>query len=167
MPNRCAASRKYMMLVIEANLRQWSFRLTAVGVLLMGLISVIMAPVRAQEEPIEKIGRQEFTRSCAACHGENGRGDGLVAGLLMVKPPDLTSIRKRHGGDFPASWVYRIIDGRNQMRPHGSEDMPIWGDRYRADALRGLPLPLNVGADAMVHGRILSLVYYLDLIQED
>jgi len=45
--------------------------------------------------------------------------------------------------------------------------MPIWGDRYRADALRELTMPLNVGADAVVHGRILSLVYYLDLIQED
>jgi len=45
--------------------------------------------------------------------------------------------------------------------------MPIWGDRYRADALLGLPLPLNIGADAIVHGRILSVVYYLDLIQED
>jgi mono/diheme cytochrome c family protein len=122
---------------------------------------------RAQEEPIEKIGKQEFVRSCAACHGEYGKGDGLVAGLLLVKPPDLTSIRKRHGGKFPASWVYRIIDGRTQMRPHGSEEMPIWGDRYRVDALRGLPLPLNVSADAVVHGKILSLVYYLELIQED
>lgn len=129
------------------------------------LLSATMA--RAQEEPIEVIGKQEFMRSCAACHGESGRGDGLVAGLLLVKPPDLTSIRKAHGGRFPASWVYRIIDGRNQMRPHGSEEMPIWGYRYRADALRGLDLPLNVGADAVVHGRILSLVYYLDLIQED
>lgn len=45
--------------------------------------------------------------------------------------------------------------------------MPVWGDRYRAEALQGLPLPLGVGADALVHGRILSLVFYLDYIQED
>ena len=45
--------------------------------------------------------------------------------------------------------------------------MPIWGDRYRVDALGALPLPLNVGADAIVHGRILSLIFYLELIQED
>ena len=97
----------------------------------------------------------------------SARGNGLVAGLLLVKSPDLTSIRKRHDGKFPASWTYRIIDGRNETRPHGRQEMPVWGDRYRADALRELPLPLNVGADAVVHGRILSLVFYLDLIQED
>jgi hypothetical protein len=135
--------------------------------LLMASTSAFIVPVRGQEEPIEEIGKQEYMRSCAACHGESGKGDGLVAGLLLVEPPDLTSIRKRHGGKFPASWVYRIVDGRNQLRPHGSKEMPIWGDRYRAEALRGLPLPLNVGADAVVHGRILSLVFYLDFIQED
>jgi len=140
---------------------------TTIGVLMAALLSVFSVPALAQEDPIDEIGKREFLRSCAACHGESARGDGLVAGLLLVKPPDLTSIRKRHDGKFPASWVYRIIDGRNEMRPHGSQEMPIWGDRYRADALRELPLPLNVGADAVVHGRILSLVFYLDLIQED
>ncbi len=144
----------------------WLPRSATCGVLLVVLLPVFATSALAQEEPIEKIGKQEFIRSCAACHGESGKGDGLVAGLLLVKPPDLTSIRKRHGGEFPTSWVYRIIDGRNEMRPHGSKEMPIWGDRYRADALRGLPLPLNVGADVIVHGRILSLVFYLDIIQE-
>ena len=91
----------------------------------------------------------------------------IVAEILVVKPPDLTTIRKRNNGEFPAQSIYRIIDGRNEIRPHGSKDMPIWGDRYRAEALRGLPLPLDVGADAVVHGRILSLVFYLDFIQED
>jgi mono/diheme cytochrome c family protein len=135
--------------------------------LLVALFPGVFAHAQSTEDPIGEIGKQEFTRSCAACHGEAGKGDGLVAGLLLTKPPDLTLIRKRHNGEFPASWVYRVIDGRNEMRPHGSEEMPIWGDRYRADALRGLPLPLDVGADAVVHGRILSLVFYLDLIQED
>jgi mono/diheme cytochrome c family protein len=134
---------------------------------LLASAAVLFASALAAEEPIEEIGKEEFVRSCAACHGESGKGDGMVAEILMVKPPDLTSIRKRHGGEFPASWVYRIIDGRNEMRPHGSREMPIWGDRYRAEALSGLPLPLNVGADAVVHGRILSLVFYLDFIQED
>ena len=144
-----------------------STRQSIAGMLLTGLMSAFIAPVQGQEEPIEEFGKQEFIRSCAACHGESGKGDGLVAGLLLVRPPDLTLIRERHGGKFPASWVYRIIDGRNDLRAHGRPEMPIWGDRYRADALRGLPLPLNVDADAVVHGRILSLVFYLDLIQED
>jgi len=145
----------------------WPSRATILGVLLSTSLSTASVCAFAREEPVDEIGKQEFLRSCAACHGQSARGDGLVAELLLVKPPDLTSIRKRHDGRFPASWVYRIIDGRNAMRPHGSKEMPIWGDRYRADALRALPLPLNVSADAIVHGRILSLVFYLDLIQED
>ncbi len=148
-------------------IRHWSRPQMGACLLLVALCTGISGNARADEDPIEKIGKQEFTRSCAACHGEGGKGDGLVAGLLLAKPPDLTLISKRHDGAFPASWVYRIIDGRSEMRPHGSKEMPIWGDRYRADALRGLPLPLDVGADAVVHGRILSLVFYLDLIQED
>ncbi len=142
-------------------------RSTTIGVLMAALLSVSLLPALAQEEPIDEIGKREFLRSCAACHGESARGDGLVAELLLGKPPDLTSIRKRHGGRFPASRVYRIIDGRTNMRPHGSKEMPIWDDRYRAAALRGLRLPLNVSADAVVHGRILSVVFYLDFIQED
>lgn len=139
----------------------------AIALAMLAMLLPLWTSSARGQEPIEDIGKQEFMRSCAVCHGEKGKGDGLMTGLLLVNPPDLTSIAKRHGGKFPAAWVYRIIDGRQEVRPHGSEEMPIWGDRYRADALRGLPLPLNVSADAVVHGRILSLVYYLELIQED
>lgn len=142
-----------------------SVRSAVSGKLLMVFALFLAAPVQSQEEPIEDIGKQEFIRSCAACHGEGAKGDGPLAGILLVEPPDLTSINKRNGGKFPASWVYRIVDGRNVLRPHGSREMPIWGDRYRADALRNLPL--GIGADVIVHGRILSLVFYLEQIQED
>jgi len=145
--------------------RLWPAR-PAARMLAIALLSASFAPALAEDEPIEELGKKEFIRSCAACHGESAKGDGPVAELLLVPPPDLTRIRARHGGEFPASWVYRVIDGRNEIRPHGGGGMPIWGDRYRADALRGLPLPLNVGADAVVHGRILTLVFYLELIQE-
>ena len=145
----------------------WPSRQPVIALLVTCCIFNFVISVSAQGDSIEKMGRQEFTRSCAVCHGENAKGDGPLSELLVVAPPDLTSIRRRHGGQFPASWVYRIIDGRSDIRSHGSEEMPIWGDRYRADALLELPLPMNVGADAVVHGRILTLVYYLDLIQED
>ena len=149
-----------------ARFRRWAQRLRA-GALLAAVFQAGSITALAQEEPIETLGRKEFRQACAACHGESGRGDGLVADLLLVRPPDLTAIASRHGGEFPAEWVYRVIDGRNSMRAHGSMEMPIWGDRYRAEALAGLPLPLNVSADAIVHGRILSLVFYLEQIQED
>jgi len=147
--------------------RWWLSRPAVAGALLTGLLVTGFAPAQAQDDPIDSIGKREFVRYCAACHGKGGQGDGLETAMLLVKPPDLTLIRKRHGGEFPVSWVYQIIDGRNSMRLHGSSQMPIWGDRYQLEALQGRSLPWNVSADSVVHGRILSLVFYLELIQKD
>ena len=150
---------------METCSQEWCSQLKAVCVLLAGLLWT--CSTFAQDEPIRDIGKREFQRSCASCHGESGRGDGLMAGLLMVKPTDLTALRKRHGDEFSVSWLYRIIDGRNEMRSHGSVEMPIWGDRFRLEALQDSPLPWNIRPEVIVHGRILSLVFYLDLIQQN
>ena len=152
---------------MSACARRWLSGPTVAGALLAGYLLTGFPPAQAQNDPVDTIGKREFIRYCAACHGEGGRGDGLETAMLLVKPPDLTSIRKRHGGEFPISWVYQIIDGRNSMRLHGSAEMPIWGDRYRLEALQGRSLPWNVSADSVVHGRILTLVFYLESIQED
>ena len=44
-----------------------------------------------------------------------------------MQPPDLTRLASRHGGQFPADEVRRIVDGRDNPGPHGSRQMPIWG----------------------------------------
>jgi mono/diheme cytochrome c family protein len=53
----------------------------------MGLLSAI-ASSRAQN-PAE--GKKLYTTYCASCHGETGKGDGMAAGSLPVKPADHTS----------------------------------------------------------------------------
>ncbi len=47
--------------------------------------------------PVEaaKRGEQLFARNCAACHGENGNGQGLAARFLFPKPRDLRAGRFR------------------------------------------------------------------------
>ena len=123
-------------------------------------------PAGAESELIEqRIGELEFTQYCASCHGTRGRGDGPVAPYLSVAPPDLTRLRQRNGGIFPTRDVYDFIDGRRGPGVHGTREMPVWGDRYRAEALRGQPLPAGVNPEAIVHGRILTLVFYLQSIQ--
>ncbi|MDX1431992.1 MAG: cytochrome c [Gammaproteobacteria bacterium] len=112
------------------------------------------------------IGAEEFRHACASCHGADARGDGPLAQLLVVPPPDLTRLARGDDGRFPAARVYRVIDGREEVGAHGGRLMPIWGDRFAVEALAGAPLPPGVTADAIVHGRILSIVYYLESIQE-
>lgn len=80
---------------------------------------------------------------------------------LTVRPANLRQLRVTGGGSFPFWEIYRKIDGRFEIRSHGSRDMPIWGDRFRVQA----------GGDAksaqtQAAGRILSLVFYLQHIQE-
>lgn len=114
-----------------------------------------------------EIGNKEYTRSCAACHGASAKGDGPVASVLSTSTPDLTAIGKRNNGKFPTTRIYQLIDGEGLMGPHGSKEMPVWGDRYRAEAIGQMAgVPHDLSAEVIAHGRILSLVYYLESIQK-
>ena len=64
---------------------------------------------------------------CASCHGTEGKGDGPVAPALNSKMPDLTTIRQRNGGIFPAARVNKIIAGDEIILAHGTREMPVWG----------------------------------------
>jgi len=64
-------------------------------------------------------GEEEYNRSCASCHGEEGIGDGLIAGKITPAPPNLQLIAERAGGRFPLNRVYEIIDGRVAIKAHG------------------------------------------------
>ena len=80
--------------------------------------------------------------------------------LLTVRPTDLTQLSKKHQGQFPFWQVYRIIDGREEVKGHGTRDMPIWGEVFRQ------PHGGKRVDETSVLGRILALVYYLQSIQE-
>jgi hypothetical protein len=110
----------------------------------------------------------EFRNSCATCHGIDGQGNGPLAVLLKVKPPDLTALAARNGGKFPFDYVMRIIDGRATVGPHGTREMPVWGDRYMRDFPKSVTREPNRSktAEPLVRARILELTYYLRSIQK-
>lgn len=70
-------------------------------------------------------GAMLFERHCAVCHGLGLRGDGPMAEVLMVPPPDLTRIAERYDG-FPRVGMAWKIDGRDPLVSHGG-DMPLFG----------------------------------------
>jgi mono/diheme cytochrome c family protein len=92
---------------------------------------------------------------CAVCHGKDGKGKGPMTSSLKVVPPDLTRIRTRSRGIFPARRLEKIISGEEQLQGHGIREMPIWG-----------PIFSQIAWDQdLGRVRIDNLVRYLEQIQ--
>ena len=123
---------------------------------------VIPATAGAQQADIVAAGRREFHGHCAVCHGLGGKGESVMTALnlLTVKPTDLTQLSKRNKGRFPFWQVYRTIDGREEINGHGTRDMPIWGERFTEDE------GSTLADETRAIGRILTIVHYLQSIQE-
>lgn len=99
-------------------------------------------------------GKQMFKDYCAACHGIGGKGDGPVLEFLKTPPSDLTTLAKRHNGKFPSSDFIGVLRFGTNSHPHGTIDMPIWGDIFSAR---------NTGVAAI---RIEHLRLYVESMQE-
>jgi len=130
-----------------------------VGTLIFGVSTVAIGAEKFD------IGKREYDASCASCHGRDGKGHGSFAELLQgVSMPDLTTLSKRNGGVFPIARVYNVIDGREEVKAHGTREMPIWGNHLM---LRAAPeyddYPYE--SEAFVRARILAVIDYLYRLQ--
>ncbi|HKV10340.1 MAG TPA: c-type cytochrome [Thermoanaerobaculia bacterium] len=116
---------------------------------------------KTQKDQIAR-GKLSYRIYCRNCHGTEAKGDGSVASLLKVPPPDLTTIRARNSGTFPEERVIAMMDGREEVAAHGSRDMPIWGQVFQED-------PANPGVvkPEAAQAKIKDLVEFLKSIQTD
>ncbi len=139
----------------------WFTKSIARHFVLVSLLTMWGVPAvgNAQQQELSTAGKASFQLYCASCHGREAKGDGPAMNLLTVKPADLTQINKRNKGTFPFWTIYRVIDGREDMKGHGDRDMPILGAQFRAESGSGAT------TQSQVRGRILELVYYLESIQ--
>ena len=117
----------------------------------------------AQAEEVD-IGKAEFQSSCASCHGADAKGKGPVSSQLKTPASDLTLLAKNNNGVFPANAVYEIIYGSKSVPAHGSREMPIWGNEYRAEALSRSRTSQQ--PEWYVRGRIVALLDYLSRMQQ-
>jgi mono/diheme cytochrome c family protein len=124
----------------------------------IGLLA-LAAPAARGDEVHEKQGAELFRQFCASCHGPGARGDGPVASVLDPPPADLTTLTKRHGAPLPKAALAELIDGRRQVRAHGSSEMPVWGRRLLES------VPPSSGSEAGKTGAILLILDYLESIQ--
>jgi mono/diheme cytochrome c family protein len=101
-------------------------------------------------------GKEMYRSYCAACHGNNGKGDGPASAALKSSPSDLTVLARRNAGKFPELRVFTAINGDLLVTAHGSKDMPTWGAVFRQ----------MQGSDvAGVKLRIRNLTKYIESLQ--
>jgi mono/diheme cytochrome c family protein len=111
-----------------------------------------------------ELGRQEFIKSCAVCHGDDAKGDGPLSNRLDKKPLDLTLIQMNNNGVFPFIALYKVIDGRENVSMHGSRTMPIWGDRLSGESWFEVS---TKHAETLARGKIFEMLLYLESVQEN
>lgn len=107
---------------------------------------------------LELSGEALYVEYCAVCHGSDARGDGPLAAMLSIKPPNLRRLSVLAGAQFPADRVRRHIDGRELSAAHGSREMPVWGSVFKR--ARGSYGERRVGE------RLGKLIEYLRGIQD-
>lgn len=132
------------------------------GVWLVGVALCFTAnsAVAGQEAVVQR-GKEIYTAYCAPCHGTTGKGDGEMVRLLRSKPSDLTRLSRTNGGRFPFWRVFRIVEGEESIRQHGSREMPIWGSWFAGE--QG-SLDTEPWVD-LTRGRIWQLIVYLESVQ--
>ena len=123
-------------------LRRCSMGLTLRRALIAVFTVAIISPVLVHAQPTIKRetaqrissleGPDTYREYCAVCHGTDAKGRGPAAPALKPPPSDLTTYARRHGGAFSAVDLRQIIEGQDKLSAHGSREMPIWGNVFRA-----------------------------------
>jgi mono/diheme cytochrome c family protein len=143
-----------------------------IGAIVISALTVGMSATAGAQQTLpaaEKIdlGLYEYESSCAVCHGLSGKGDGPFARYIEKTPvADLTTIAKKNNGVFPFARVYDTIDGTKFIGAHGNKDMPIWGTRYKIEAIKqekSYASPQD--PEVFVRARILALTEYIYRLQ--
>lgn len=138
-------------------MRKWNL----LGAIVIGVAGTSTTVALAADKV--DIGKREYESNCIACHGKDLKG-GAYVDFLKVTPPDLTQLSRKNGGVFPFDRVYGAIDGRQEVKGHGSRDMPIWGKDYQVKAAEYY-VDLNYDPEAFIRGRIFALIDYLNRMQ--
>ncbi|WP_299031348.1 cytochrome c [uncultured Sulfitobacter sp.] len=126
--------------------------------------AILLAMLAGQNAAIAQdieAGASLYEMHCSVCHGLEARGNGPLAPALLLQPPSLRDLVKRHDG-FPMERVVTRIDGRDPLVSHGSP-MPIYGPFFEGD---DTALKMDSGQPILTSRPIADLIAYLKDIQE-
>ena len=121
--------------------RKYLYFIFYIAALILYFAVSIFTLILAESSTDKILGQHDYLEYCADCHAQDGKGNGPKAKQLSKQPKDLTVLSKENGGSFPETAVYQIIDGRRIKTEldgvrvetaHGLNDMPNWGELFRA-----------------------------------
>lgn len=124
-------------------------------------IVILLASAGALCAQTTNSGQKLFHLHCAACHGPDARGNGPMANVLRIAPPDLTRLAQRNAGRLPAKAIAAQIDGTASLPGHG-DTMPVYGYFFADDA----KMSQSIGGQRIEAAQsILDLIIWLEQIQ--
>lgn len=85
----------------------------------------------AQTSISTSAGEELYQQHCVVCHGNDMKGNGPFPEPYR-KPPDLTTLSRRHGGKFPEAYVSKTLRNGVKLPAHGPAEMPVWGAEFEA-----------------------------------
>jgi mono/diheme cytochrome c family protein len=112
------------------------FQVILLGTALVMALGVVRAQGKREQKPAARqpstaSGKETFLKHCASCHGQNAKGSGPAAIALTPPPSDLTTLSKRYEGNYPTGYVGAVLKFGRSLAAHGTEDMPVWGSRFK------------------------------------
>jgi mono/diheme cytochrome c family protein len=135
------------------------FRGTIIGLLVCAASVAVYGSALADEQ--NEVGKKQYMKYCATCHGPTGTGTDGAASRLFTKPPtNLTLLAKNNGGKFPMMEVIGIVKGDQPIAAHGTREMPVWGS-----ALGGDPTQDGMYSKDAADAQIMTIGKYLETIQ--
>jgi len=134
------------------------------GVGLAVLFAVCVPAALAEQEDAVESGRVQFNDKCVVCHGEEGKGNGVLAPSLNQQPADLTRLSASNDGDFPKSETFEKIWGRGDeiVSTHQMSEMPAF---YNAPVF-GHNVDFESSAGRLSPAQIKEIISFLETIQE-
>jgi hypothetical protein len=133
---------------------------------ILGLLPALVVcalPASADEQADVKEGEALYRTHCATCHGIEATGDGPMAGVLVIKPTDLSALARDNGGGLPVERMVRRIDGRDPLVSHGSP-MPVYGHFFEG---RQSSVKTKSGQPVLASKPIIDLIAYIETLQAD
>ncbi|MEQ1556539.1 MAG: c-type cytochrome [Gallionella sp.] len=82
-------------------------------------------PIAADEKSVATGGRL-YEIYCVACHGESGKGDGLVGAKLVMQPWNLTNSNEMHtwdAKDYPDGHIFGYMSLGGAVMPSYANDL--------------------------------------------